>query len=450
MACNGSGDDGNRTPTGGIGGAETQGSEPGASGEDDGDADGDGDDGDGDDGDDGDGSGGDDGDQVRFDVGDGEFCQGKEAGTYCDDNDAVTCDGNGTETETTACLPGVCLDGVGCVDCMAGQWTCKGARVMACNTDGAVPFWEQIEVCDPAAGMYCDVTVGGCSPLTPLGGTEPTGQYYQYSVHPLAADGFSVVCDVDADGDRIWFVANSAGSLSIGAYDVTVLDSDGDGEIEPNQHPDDPENTGIVEERVFTFVQSFPISNGGAVPHQMELHATPTTIFIAGPSQVSAYDLATGTISQEAPAPPWMATQPYPYLAFLGFDELSGVWYSGNESARRVFQYDPETTTWGYAFEYPALAGSHMDGLEVVTDESTGTAYVYVSDMTSNFIGQYRHDPVEGWVQENLFSYAEENGEVVEGFGYGALRHFWVGSYTQNSFYEIGGGDLTQYLEPPG
>jgi hypothetical protein len=446
LACNG-GSDGDRVSTVGIASAETGGSGPGADG--DGDGDGDGDDGDGDDGD-GDGSGGADGGQVRFDVGDGEFCQGKDAGVYCEDNVAVTCDGTGTATNSDACIPGVCLDEVGCVDCEDGQWTCKGARVMACNTDG-VPYWEQIDVCDPSAGEYCDVTVGGCSPLTPLGGTTPTGTYYQYSVNPLAADGFSTVCDVDADGDRIWFVAyTGGGQLTIGAYDVTILDSDGDGEIEPNQHPDDPENTGPIEERVFTFVQSFPISNSGAVPHTMELHATSTTIYFAGPSQVSAYDIATGTVSSEAAAPPWLAGQPYPYLAFLGYDELTGAWYSGNESARRVFQYDPETSTWGYAFEYPLLAGDHMDGMEVVTDESTGTAYVYVSDMTSNFIGQYRHDPLLGWVQENLFTYAEANGEVVEGFGYGALRHFWVGSWTQNSFYEIGGGDLTQYLEPPG
>lgn len=389
------------------------------------------------------------GDQPLFDLGDGSFCQNREAGAHCDGTTEVQCDGSGGIVGTESCIPGVCLDGTGCVDCEAGWWTCKGPRVMACNTDG-VPQWEEIEVCDAAAGMYCDVSVGGCSPLAPLGGVEPTGQYYQYSSFSPEADGFSTVCDVDADEDRIWFVAyNAAGQLAIGAYDVALLDSDGDGELEPHQHPDDPEHTGPIEERVFTFVQSFPVANESAVPHTMELHATPTTIFFAGPSQITAYDLATNTPSPAALAPAWIAGQTYSYLAFLGYDELSGTWYSGNETARRVFQYDPESLSWGYAFEYPALAGSHMDGLEVVTDENTGTAYVYVSDMTSNFIGQYRHDPQLGWVQENLFTYNEAAGEVVEGFGYGALRHFWVGSYTQNSFYEIGGGALTEYLDPP-
>jgi hypothetical protein len=388
--------------------------------------------------------------QVQFDVGDGGFCHYKTAGIHCDGATALTCDGSGGTSDSTECAPGVCVDGEGCVACEAGDWTCKGARVMACNTD-ADPYWQEIEVCDAAAQMYCDVSVGGCSPLTPIGGNEPTGEYYQYSSLPLAGAGFTTVCDVDAFGDRIWFVAyNAAGQLSVGAYDVAIVDSDGDGVLEPNQHPDYPEQAGPIEERVFTFVQSFPISNPGAGPHTMELHATATTLSFAGPQQVSAYDIATGVISTAAPAPPWLAGQPYPYLAFLGYDDLNGIWYSGNESARRVFQYDPETMTWGYAFEYPVLAGDHMDGMEVVTDESTGTPYVYVSDMTSNFIGQYRHDSEAGWVQENLFTYAEANGEVVEGFGYGALNHFWVGSWTQNSFYEIGGGALTEYLDPQG
>ncbi len=392
---------------------------------------------------------GDSGDAVIFDLGDGSICENQPAGALCDDTIEVVCDGNSGIVSTTECLPGACISGTGCVDCQAGEWTCKGPRVMACNTDG-VPFWEEIEVCDAAGGMYCDVSVGGCSPLAPIGGIKPTGEYYQFSSFSPAADGFTTVCDVDADGDRIWFVAyNAQSQLAVGAYDVTLLDSDMDGELEPHQHPDDPDHTGPIEERVFTFVQSFPVDNGGAVPHTMELHATPTTLYWAGPQFITAYDLATNTPSVEAPAPPWLAGQTYAYLAFLGHDDINDVWYSGNETARRVFQYDAETQTWGYAFEYPALAGDHMDGIEVVTDPNTGTAFVYVSDMTSNFIGQYRHDPQLGWVQENLFTYNEAAGEVVEGFGYGALRHFWVGSYTQNSFYEIGGGALTEFLDPP-
>jgi len=447
LSCNSGSSDSKQPTTVGIGSASNSDTGPG---------------GDDDDDDDDDGpsattsqaTGGSPGDDTAggavFDVGAAGQCGGKAAGTYCDGDTTYTCDGNGTTTNTTQCLPGVCIEGTGCADCEAGWFTCKGPRVMACDTVGAVPTWDEVEVCDSAAGLYCDATVGGCSPLAPIGGTEPTGSYHLYSTHPIAQDGFSVVCDVDTYENQIYFVAyDAANQLVVGRYDVTLLDSDGDGELEPHQHPDDPDHPGPVEERVFTLVDSFPVSNPGAVPHTMELHATATTLFYAGPSQITAYDLATGVTSMEAPAPAWLGGQTYPYLAFLGRDDLTGVWYSGNETARRVFQYDPETMTWGYAFQYPVLAGDHMDGLEVVTDPNTGIAYVYVSDMTSNFIGQYRHDPVDGWVQENLFTYSEQNGEVVEGFGYGAFFHFWVGSYTQNSIYEIGGGDTIDFLEPP-
>ncbi len=65
-----------------------------------------------------------------------------------------------------------------------------------------------------------------------------------------------------------------------------------------------------------------------------------------------------------------------------------------------------------------------MDGMEVIPDPTDGTVYVYVSDMTSDFIGQYRLDPDVGWIQENLFTYAGDSGAAVEGLGYGPLNHF--------------------------
>lgn len=391
----------------------------------------------------------DSGDEVKFDLGDGSFCEQKGAGLFCDGQTAVTCDANGAATDTTVCTPGVCVEGEGCVTCTANTWTCKGPRLMACNVDGE-PYWEEVIVCDPAANQYCDVSVQGCSQLAPIGDVEPTGEYYLYSTFSPLVDGFDTVSDVDSYGNRIYFTAYKAGALVVGAYDVSILDTDGDGMLEPHQHPESEMDPGMVEERVFTFAEFFPFANDGAIPHQMELYATATSLFYAGPNQITERDLATGVTSAVAPKSPWIGTQVYGYLAFLGYDDINDVWYSGNESARRVFQYDAETLQWGYAFEFPALAGDHMDGMDVVTDTSTGIPYVYVSDMTSNFIGQYRHDPQVGWVQENLFTYSEPTGVPVEGFGFGALSHFWVGGWNQNSFYEIGGGDLTQYLDPEG
>jgi hypothetical protein len=147
---------------------------------------------------------------------------------------------------------------------------------------------------------------------------------------------------------------------------------------------------------------------------------------------------ATTTITSVTP---WIVD-----FANVGYDDIHGVWYAAGTGKRRVYQYDASDDTWGIAFDYPSLAGSHMDGLEVVSDQG-GTAYVYVSDMTSDFIAQYRLDRQEGWVQENLFEYSG-NPAWVEGMGFGPLNHFWVTGGAD--VYELGGGDLAKYTEPQG
>ena len=418
----------------------------------DGDGDGDGDDDD-DNNDDDDDDDADDGPQTKFDVGgDGSLvCANQPMGIVCDGSMSVLCDGNGGVEDTTNCAPEICVGGTGCVACLDGQFACHGPRVMSCDTAG-VPTWTEVEVCDPAANEVCDVSLGACTTLAPIGGTEPTGVYYQYAVHDLAPDGFSQVSDVDTWQNRIYFVAMDSGfTLVVGVLDVELLDSDGDGVFEPNQHPDNPDETGPIETREFTLVETIPINNPQAYPNVMELYATATKLYWTGPTNgITEYDLATGTETQVAVHPAWMPMSAFQSLSFLGYDDINEIWYSGNEMARRVMQYDDATQTWGWSFEYPLLAGDHMDGIEVVTDLTTGTPFVYVSDMTSNFIGQYRLDPDNGWVQENLFSYVEATGAAaVEGFGYGALNHFWVGSLA-NTLYELGGGDLTDYIGPEG
>lgn len=57
-----------------------------------------------------------------------------------------------------------------------------------------------------------------------------------------------------------------------------------------------------------------------------------------------------------------------------------------------------------------------------------------------------RFEPIKGWVQENVFEYAGTPA-VVEGMGFGPLHHFWATGGTQ--IYELGGGDLASYTEPP-
>ena len=378
----------------------------------------------------------------KYDVGAGgaNFCMDKEAGVYCYDNSAIECGDNGNEVANDLCTPDACLDGMGCVECLTGQYDCKGAAVYQCNDAAVPPVWEQIEVCDPAAGMGCDMALGTCVPLATLGGTTPTGEYYQFAYFTTGAV-FRGGYDVDSIGDRI-FVASQMGGVD--EYTLELLDSDGDGMFEPNQHPDNPDEPGEIEERVLTFVTNYAFP--GTSLSTAELYSDDDRFFIGGP-QITEYILASGATSVITTAPAWTQSG-YPRFSQIGYDDVNGIWYASNEMARRVFQYCAETDTWGLAFLYPDLAGSHMDGIEVVTDPETGIPYVYVSDMTSDFIGQYEKHPDLGWQQKNLFSYASVTGDAVEGMGFGALYHFWATG--GNSLFEIGGGELQEFVEPPG
>ena len=378
-----------------------------------------------------------DDDGTVFDVGADGFCKFKDPGLYCDDTIATECGPGGSEVSTENCAPDICLPGEGCVVCLAGQNTCMGDKVMVCNAAVDPPVWEVPATCNPAAGEGCDLAMGACTVLQQVGDVTPTGEYYQFAEFLTGSTPFKGGYDVDSFDDKLYVLGNTSG---IDVYQVELIDSDGDGQLEPNQHPDNPEEPGAIEERVLTVVESIP-AFGTPSLSQSEVFAIDDRVYIGG-AALTENILGVGTSVVSMP-PGWMG-----YFAHIGYDEVHGVWYASNEGNRRVFQHCAATNTWGIAFVFPPLAGDHMDGMEVVTDPNTGIPYVYVSDMTSDFIGQYRLDPEDGWVQENLFSYAGTSGSLVEGMGFGALNHFWATG--GSSVYEVGGGDLSDYTDPPG
>jgi len=380
-------------------------------------------------------SGNDDG--TKYDVGIESYCQIHGGGIHCDGNTAVECAEDGTGLGSDNCDPDICVADVGCVVCLAGQYTCQGPNVMVCNDAAIPPAWQLVEVCDPASGEGCDAELGACAVLQPEGTNQPTGVYYQFADLIQGSTPFLGGYDVDSFEDSIYVLGFSN---AIDHYTIELLDSDMDGALEPNQHPDNPDATGPIEQRVLTFVETLP-PFGTPSLSTSEIYALEDRIYISG-SQITE-QIFGGASAVAVTAPPWNS-----WLSHIGYDDVRGVWYGSQENARRVFQHDPVTNTWGIAFLYPELAGDHIDGLEVVTDPETNIPYVYVSDMTSDFIGQYRLDPVTGWTQVNLFSYAGTAGAPLEGMGYGALYHFWATS--GSSLYEIGGGDLAEFTEPPG
>lgn len=191
-----------------------------------------------------------------------------------------------------------------------------------------------------------------------------------------------------------------------------------------------------MEERTLTYLKTYSIPElvGGA---QGELYAAADRVYFLGQDRgdVYQYVFSTGVTSKVVDSPNFALSQ-------LGYDDVNGVWYASRESERTVYKWNG--TAWVACFTYANLSGGHMDGLEVITD-NTGTPYVYVSDMTSDYIGQWRYDAdTASWKEENLFAYTDATGSAVEGMGFGALNHIWVtsGSY----LYELGGGKLGDYL----
>ncbi|HWB75872.1 MAG TPA: hypothetical protein VG755_12980 [Nannocystaceae bacterium] len=374
----------------------------------------------------------------KWDVGgavDPGECEEAEAGIYCMDGVAVECDGNGNLVSSEECLPEICLQGAGCVTCLDGQYHCSGPRVMTCNADANPAHWVEIDVCNPQSNEACDQGTGDCVPAVVIGTNVPTGTYFKFADFP-ANGAFNGGYDVDGFDDKIYITSFNFGT-GVDVYQVTLEDSDNDGMLEPNQHPDNPDDTGPIEERTILFLESIP---GVTVSQSSsEILALEDRMYVSG-NAVTEYVFGMGGSAVLTNPPPWNS-----WFAHLGYDDINGVWYASYEGQRRVLQWDEETNAWGIAFMYPDMAGDHMDGMEVVTDPNTGTPYVYVSDMTSDFIGQYRLDAELGWVQENLFQYTNPS-DLVEGFGFGPLNHFWATG--GSSLYELGGGDLATYTEP--
>jgi len=365
----------------------------------------------------------------------------------CDGSDfaTATCVGFGFAAGSLTCDAGCVIDTSSCEVCIPGQYHCFGNELQECAA-GPPADWSTIQTCNAAAGYACDAVNGVCRDLTPIGGTTPTGTYYQYALFTTGNSVFMGGCDVGSDGDLVyvnrgaWYQDGS----TMDVYRITLLDTDGDGLLEPNQHPNNPLAPGPIEERVLTHVITYNVPELGMVHRSEIFPMTDRAFFVSGniyPGTVFEYIFGTGVTN--------IVADPVINLdvGFLGYGSTDGRWYAAYESSRRVYSYHDATSEWVAEFEFPNLAGNHMDAIEVVTSPGTGIQYVYVSDMTSDYLGQYRKNFMTGqWVQENLFEYAG-TGSLVEGMGFGALNHFWV-TGNGSDLYEIGGGDLSSYIDP--
>ncbi|MCK5797089.1 MAG: hypothetical protein KAI47_07900 [Deltaproteobacteria bacterium] len=348
------------------------------------------------------------------------------------------------------CESGACVGQV-CMTCKVGTASCEGNNVRICKSDQSA--WDVIATCKPLLGEVCDATTKKCIPSTVIGTPKPTGKYFLYTMFEKTVTEFKGGYDVDSYVEKVgdktinYIYVNNQSHLDV--YTVDLLDTDGDKKFEPHQHPKNPDATGPLEKRKLTFVKTYTNVTLGR-NSASEIYAAKDRIYFlkiegSGTTRMSniyEFIFASGQTKLVVKGTPGLP------LAIMGYDVGAKRWIAGyNATTRRVYGYYPNAGGWAVEFDYPNLAGSHMDGLEVVQDPKKKISYVYVSDMTSDFLAQYARDATTGkWVQKNVFEYQETENQAVEGMGFGAFQHFWItsGKY----LYEVGGGDLQKFVGP--
>ena len=298
------------------------------------------------------------------------------------------------------------------------------------------------------------------------GKCKPIDDYNVYSAFEYNADSVSGVGgwvpdygDPNVWGDEeqyLYFLAGQTG------YKVKVwltdyeLDHPGEdtspGWIEPHQHPENPYATGPIEPRHFEINSSVDLSPyiRGLLQHTDEFYVDASGVYVgAYPNGIHKWDHSWNYIGKIANAPP--GDTPWDRTESLAYNPDDNVWYAGGRY-RTIYQLSDSggdgsflNDVWISIFDYPDYGGGHHDGMEYVA------GYLWISDMTSDVIGQWYYDAVDGWEEKNRFTYNELGW--VEGMGFGPNNHFWAASLLgiDNQLpylYEFGGGELQKELPP--
>lgn len=255
--------------------------------------------------------------------------------------------------------------------------------------------------------------------------------------------------DPNVWGDELQYVYFLSGTTGY-KVKVWLTDYPGDptspGWIEPHQHPENPYATGPIEPRHFEIVSSKDLSAYimGSGWHKEEFYVDESGVYIgAYPNGIQKWDHLWNYIGTIANAPPEEA-----WTESMAYNPDDNVWYAGGRW-RTIYQLNDTDIdgsfldeTWMPIFTYPDYGGAHHDGMEYVG------GYLWISDMTSDVIGQWYYDAVAGWTEKNQLIYSDPAS--VEGMGFGPNNHFWAGSgWGDTSYlYELGGGELQKELPP--
>ena len=246
-------------------------------------------------------------------------------------------------------------------------------------------------------------------------------------------------------GDEIQYLYFLSGTIGYKVR-VWITDSDDPSDptpyIEPRQHPDHPRFPGPIEPRHYDIISSGDLVPyiAGSGSHTEEFHVDSTGVYLgAFPNGIHKFDHDWNYVGMIANPPPERTES-------LAYDAVNKTWYAGGR-LRTIYQLNDTNgdgdlldEMWQDIFTYPSYAGGHNDGMEYVA------GYLWISDMTSDIIGQWGFNSVSS-LWEELDYYTYTNPAAVEGMGFGPNNHFWCGSgWGPNSFlYELGNDITTKY-----
>lgn len=208
----------------------------------------------------------------------------------------------------------------------------------------------------------------------------------------------------------------------------------------PDLHPNNPEATGPIATRTFTFEKSFTLHKNN-YSHECEFYVGSDGFYLGAKNGIEKYDFNGNyitTIGPPAPIDDGWSTQS------LAYDPTNNIWYAGSLGAwgggatRTIYKLDGDNpVNWEVAFTYISEPGSsHHDGLEFLPNghlllaDYKGQIVEYTVDGTK--IAVHDHDPFP---------------TELEGMGAGALGHYWGGSHW-GKIFEFGCGSLPPPEEP--
>ena len=270
-----------------------------------------------------------------------------------------------------------------------------------------------------------------------------TGQFFVYSRYDppgiddvVGVGGYVEHFGLPEWGDEVQHLYFLSGSIGY-KMRVYVTDGDGDGIIDPRQHPDHylPEFRKPLEPRHFDIVSQSDLgaSHDSRSLHTEEFYVDSSGVYLgAWPNGINKWDHDWNYVANIAGPPPERTES-------MAYDPAGKAWYAGGRF-RTIYQLRDTNNDGSYLDEswqaiiyYPSYGGGHHDGLEYVG------GYLWITDMTSDVIGKWHYNTTtQTWDELGRFTYYDE--APVEGMGFGPNDHFWCGGGWGSSayIYELG------------